>query len=338
LAAGEGKGAKEIELGDDPQDLSVFHNRKRIEVVFFEQPSQFTHCRLRFHGRYRPRHELSRRAREKAVHSFTTSISRFHSLDFLFVSSAARVCPILYAHKPLADEGMAVLSLARPRMVDRVLAPALILRPVDCRKYSGLVIVVEQLAPQAVAGDKVVLAPIAEVQIELRIVVVHHVEQGGKTPVMVETALLVSPQPCQRCRPIHMGRRAIGLKRVNTDFARRVQIVSRLGVERRNVEVHSRQTEGGRYRRSGLLAVGAKCLAILVQLGIEAARSPTGENLLHGVNIDSQEISERLEVRRKGYDCANVQIAVSPAVEPPSDSRCERVVDGRVTRTGFPLI
>jgi hypothetical protein len=117
LAAGEGKGAKEIELGDDPQDLSVFHNRKRIEVVFFEQPSQFAHCRLRLHGRHRPRHELSRRAREKAVHSSTTSITRLHSLDFLFVSSATRVCPIVHAHKPnlrLADEGMAVLSLARP--------------------------------------------------------------------------------------------------------------------------------------------------------------------------------------------------------------------------------
>jgi hypothetical protein len=36
LAAGESKGAEEIEFGDEPQDFSVFHHWERIEVVLFE--------------------------------------------------------------------------------------------------------------------------------------------------------------------------------------------------------------------------------------------------------------------------------------------------------------
>jgi hypothetical protein len=36
LAACEGKGAKKIEFGDESQDLTVFHHRKRIEVMLFE--------------------------------------------------------------------------------------------------------------------------------------------------------------------------------------------------------------------------------------------------------------------------------------------------------------
>jgi hypothetical protein len=36
LAACEGKCAKEIEFGDVPQDLPVFHHRKRIEVMLLK--------------------------------------------------------------------------------------------------------------------------------------------------------------------------------------------------------------------------------------------------------------------------------------------------------------
>jgi hypothetical protein len=42
--------------------------------------------------------------------------------------------------------------------------------------------------------DQIFLARIAEVQLEVRIVVVHHVEQGGEASVVVEAALLMRPE------------------------------------------------------------------------------------------------------------------------------------------------
>src|SRR6266508_3896387 len=57
-----------------------------------------------------------------------------------------------------------------------------------------------------------------------------------------------------------------------------------------------------------------------------------GENLLHGFDVDAEEIGERLEVRRERHDRADVQIAVGPAVQPLADAWRERVVDGRVTK------
>ena len=81
-------------------------------------------------------------------------------------------------------------------------------------------------------------------------------------------------------------------------------------------EVHAGQAERRRDQRSRLLAVGAKGLAILVQKRVVAARSPAGEHLLHGFDVDAKEIGERLEVRRQRHDRADIQIAVGPAVEP----------------------
>ena len=88
-------------------------------------------------------------------------------------------------------------------------------------------------------------------------------------------------------------------------------------------EVHAGQSERGRDQRSRLLPVGAKGLAILVQLRVVAAWPPAGEHLLHGLDIDTEEVSERLEVRCQRNDRADVQIAVGPAVEPLTNSRRE---------------
>ena len=65
------------------------------------------------------------------------------------------------------------------------------------------------------------------------------------------------------------------------------------------MQVHARQSERGRNERSGLLAVGAKRLAVLVQLGVEAAGPPAGEDFFDGVDVDIEEIGERVEVRGK---------------------------------------
>jgi hypothetical protein len=50
--------------------------------------------------------------------------------------------------------------------------------------------------------DQIVLIRIAEAQIEVDIVVVDHVKQGGEPPVVEEAAFLMRPQPCQRRRPV----------------------------------------------------------------------------------------------------------------------------------------
>jgi len=49
-------------------------------------------------------------------------------------------------------------------------------------------------------------------------------------------------------------------------------------------------------------------------------------------DINRQEVGERLEIGRKRHDRADVEIAVSPTIKPLADSRCERVVDGRVAQ------
>lgn len=52
--------------------------------------------------------------------------------------------------------------------------------------------------------DQVGLVALAEVQAELLVVVIDHVEQGGEAAVMIEAALLVRPQAGQRSRAVHV--------------------------------------------------------------------------------------------------------------------------------------
>jgi hypothetical protein len=69
----------------------------------------------------------------------------------------------------------------------------------------------------------------------MRVVVFDHVEQCREPPVVVEAALLVRPQPGQRRRAGHMGWRAVGLERIDTDLGGGVQILPGLRVQRRYV-------------------------------------------------------------------------------------------------------
>ena len=83
--------------------------------------------------------------------------------------------------------------------------------------------------------DQILFVCLAEVQLEVLVVVVHHVKQRGEPPVVEEPALLVRPQPCQRRSAVHVGRRAVSLERVDAHLLGRMQIVARLGEERRDV-------------------------------------------------------------------------------------------------------
>src|SRR6185437_3103281 len=83
--------------------------------------------------------------------------------------------------------------------------------------------------------NQVLLVLAAEVQLELCVVVIDDVEQGGEPSVVEETALLMRPQSREGSRAVHVGRRAVGLERVDADLARRMHVVPRFGVERRDV-------------------------------------------------------------------------------------------------------
>jgi hypothetical protein len=76
---------------------------------------------------------------------------------------------------------------------------------------------------------------IRETEIELPVVVLNDLRESGEPPIMVEAAFLMSPKPSQGRRAVHMGRRAVSLKRVDPYLVGRVQIVSWLGEERRNM-------------------------------------------------------------------------------------------------------
>src|SRR5205823_11781527 len=64
---------------------------------------------------------------------------------------------------------------------------------------------------------------------------IHDVGQRGKTPIVEETSLLVTPKSRQRGCSIHMSGRPVCLERIYADFFGRVQVVSRLGKQRGNV-------------------------------------------------------------------------------------------------------
>ena len=132
--------------------------------------------------------------------------------------------------------------------------------------------------------------------------------------------LVVEPSIEERRRAVHLGSRDIGVP---------IGDRSEAGP---GGEVHAGQAERGRDERSRLLAVGAKGLAVLVELRVVAARAPAGENLLHGFDIDAKEVGEWLEVRCQRHDRADVKIAVGPTIEPLANSRRERVVDGRMAK------
>src|SRR5262249_46755848 len=60
--------------------------------------------------------------------------------------------------------------------------------------------------------DQILLVGIAELQVELGIVVIHHVQQRGEPSIMVESTLLMRPQARQGRSAVHVGRRPIGLE------------------------------------------------------------------------------------------------------------------------------
>src|SRR5215469_12178165 len=76
---------------------------------------------------------------------------------------------------------------------------------------------------------------LAEVQAELRIVVVHYVAQRREATVVIEAAFEVGPQSLQGSRAIAPRRPAVGPEVVDAELLRSVHIPAGLGVGWRHV-------------------------------------------------------------------------------------------------------
>src|SRR5687768_12075411 len=99
------------------------------------------------------------------------------------------------------------------------------------------------------------------------VVVINYLAQRAKAAVMVEAAfvnLLRVEQGSQRRCHIAAGRAAIGLKIVDADLFTLVQVVSRLGKDRRHMA-------GG-----ALGAAVENCLASCSRIGVKAALGSFG--------------------------------------------------------------
>src|SRR2546426_4732164 len=83
--------------------------------------------------------------------------------------------------------------------------------------------------------DQIDLLLLHQPEPEEAVVVLDNITQRRKAAVVEEAAFLVRPESGKRGGAVHMRRRPVGLKRVDADLAGRMQIVPRLGEERRNV-------------------------------------------------------------------------------------------------------
>ena len=90
--------------------------------------------------------------------------------------------------------------------------------------------------------------------------------------------------------------------------------------------------KGGGHHRRRALAIGPLGLAIHVEFRVVAAGPPAIQHGLDGRHVHAEQVAERLEVRRRRDDGADVQIAVSPAIEALADAGREGIVDRGMTQ------
>src|SRR5262249_2870692 len=107
--------------------------------------------------------------------------------------------------------------------------------------------------------------------------------------------LVVQPGVEEGSRAVHLGGGDIGVP---------VGHGSEAGP---GVEVDAGEAESWRNDGAGLLPIGPEALAVLVELGVEAARAPAGDDLLDRRDVHTEQIAERFEVRGERDDDADVQ-------------------------------
>ena len=70
----------------------------------------------------------------------------------------------------------------------------------------------------------------------------------------------------------------------------------------------------------------------IVRFRIEMPGTPTVKYRSHGGLVNPEKVCKRLEIRREGDDRANIQIPIRPAIQPVADTRCQRIIHGRVAK------
>ena len=100
-------------------------------------------------------------------------------------------------------------------------------------------------------------------------------------------------------------------------------------------QIHSGKAECRRDESGCSLAVRTKGLSVNEELCVKLARSPTLQDRSGGCVIDPQEIRDDGEIRSKRHDCANVEVAIGPAIEPAANPRSKGIVDRRVAQSAL---
>ena len=96
------------------------------------------------------------------------------------------------------------------------------------------------------------------------------------------------------------------------------------------VEVYACEAERRGNQRGSRLSVRTEGLAVQDQFRIELAGTPTIQHGPNGSLVNTEQFGERGYIRRRRDDGADVEITVGPAIQPRTDTRSERVIDGGV--------
>src|SRR5262245_42358523 len=90
--------------------------------------------------------------------------------------------------------------------------------------------------------------------------------------------------------------------------------------------INAWQAESGRDECGSGLAVGTNSLAIQYQLGVEFPWAPAVQNFSYISVRQAEQLHEDAEVGSRGNDAPDVEVAVWPSIEPPSQARKKRIV------------
>src|SRR3569833_411993 len=101
------------------------------------------------------------------------------------------------------------------------------------------------------------------------------------------------------------------------------------------MQVDSRQSERRWNESRCRFAIRTKALAVEEQLGVEFSGTPSGQHLAHAVLVYPEKTCDGAQVGSETDNCADIEIAVGPAIQPVSDARRERVVHTGMTQSAL---
>ena len=97
-------------------------------------------------------------------------------------------------------------------------------------------------------------------------------------------------------------------------------------------QIHSGKAECRGNESGCSLTVRTKGLSVDEERCVKLARSPALQDHSGGCVIDSQQISDDGKIGSKRHDCANVEVAIGPAIEPAPNPGSKGIVDRRVAQ------